>query len=785
MGNKASKRIPVRPSYNKHAPMSSWQSDPRDVDHKATREFVNRTDTTEENVAYGEGLADVSKFNAFLDSCADMPLNDFLEAYSPEKKNAYIAQLTFDPTKSKYFNMFMDKSKRPPSDHYTPDDFALSPAQLAAFKRNGFVVTEAESSFAAAYYKIYNNDLPVLVTADSILHAFHKSYDNILQELEMNYCVPALRYIISGMREELKNSHAKFSDGPFQRSFKDVDFFLTVALYLLNSEDFCTKDSLPPILCPVEDIKRALKMCKEEQPLEVELFGKGRSIDFTQFKPRGHYAKLPALRQYFRAMTWLGTIDMIVAGEGSNLQQLGSAVLIHMLLSHNPKIEEIFDSYNRIVEVLVGPCNSMDVYQLGLLLNQIFKMKDFVSLNSEEALTKLRDQILETDLGNKKYNNGPSRSFTFLGKRFSIDSWAQSKLVTNDEAPGANVISWQNEIVHRHVTSAVEVAFSVFGNNDSAPIIHHRIAQTNASNKFRDGLIYHPYLVAARNTIDDLPQQIWTSSIYMFWLAALRKLSEPLDPKFPQAMRTQAYAMKKLSTQLGSWAQLRHDNLLYVDQMCRYMASCDYPEGFVEPHVKFWEAMESLCMASAKIVTKIGEETSKLRTPEDPLSSERRFNFFHRFARHMRVLRDISVKELHQEPLDADQTVFLKTIVEKQEVGSGGEIQWTGWYPALFFGGSDDAEESDTIVCDVFTNPPSDNDPGCVVHQGLGKPRRMIMAVDNGKSLTAYAGPVYDYYEFELPDLQRMSDEEWSEKITTGKDIPQPPEWTSSFLVSS
>lgn len=28
------------------------------------------------------------------------------------------------------------------------------------------------------------------------------------------------------------------------------------------------------------------------------------------------------------------------------------------------------------------------------------------------------------------------------------------------------------------------------------------------------------------------------------------------------------------------------------------------------------------------------------------------------------------------------------------------------------------------------------------------------MAVDNEKDLCAYLGPVYDYYEFELPGLQ-------------------------------
>jgi len=55
-------------------------------------------------------------------------------------------------------------------------------------------------------------------------------------------------------------------------------------------------------------------MCKDEQLLEVNIFGKNRMLDFTHFKPRGHYATQPELRMYFRAMTWLAKVDMIVAG---------------------------------------------------------------------------------------------------------------------------------------------------------------------------------------------------------------------------------------------------------------------------------------------------------------------------------------------------------------------------------------------------------------------------------------------------------------------------------------
>ena len=42
-------------------------------------------------------------------------------------------------------------------------------------------------SFGSLYYAVYTNDLPVLITTDSILHAMHRTYDDILMELEQTF----------------------------------------------------------------------------------------------------------------------------------------------------------------------------------------------------------------------------------------------------------------------------------------------------------------------------------------------------------------------------------------------------------------------------------------------------------------------------------------------------------------------------------------------------------------------------------------------------------------------
>eukprot|EP00026_Physarum_polycephalum_P002656 Phypoly_transcript_02664.p1 GENE.Phypoly_transcript_02664~~Phypoly_transcript_02664.p1 ORF type:complete len:832 (+),score=150.64 Phypoly_transcript_02664:204-2498(+) len=695
----------------------------------------------------------------------------------------------------------MDSSQRPSSDHFVLEDLSLSPEQLEAFKLQGFVVTSKENSFAQAYYTIYNNDLPVLVTTDSILHAFHKSYDMMLKDIERSYCAQALANMFIGMRNLLVDSLPKFVGGPLEQSLQDADFFLAVGFNLLKAEDWNSNRITTVLGYGNEGVASVLGACQKEEMTKIEIFGKMREIDFSHFKPRGHYTKAPILRQYFRTMTWLGKIDMIIAGDGSSEQQLGAAVILHFLFLADRSIERIFLDFCRLTEALVGPTNSMDVRQLGVLLDVVFKMKDYKSLNSIEALAALQAKILETDLGQKKYNSGNFRSFTFLGQKFTIDNWAQSKVINNDRDDNvANKIQFNGEQVHRHSTSAVEIAFSVFGNDNAAPIIYKRITDPHPENKFRDGLMYHPFLKATREVVDNLPAETWSTSVFSFWLHALRNLSEPMDERFPQVMRTKAFAMKNMSAQLASWAQIRHDNILYVEQGSRWVLGCDYPDAYVEPFVGFWEAMERLCMAVVKVldfVIPLGQWVKSILIGEkfDWIKelfgddNRKRVNyaktreFFVTFAKHMRILRDISVLELAQQPLTGEQSIFLKTIVEQRSIGSGGEVEWTGWYPNLFYGGEPDLTDPDLLVCDTYTNPPSTEpilDPGCVIHQGLSYPRRMLIAIDSGEDLKAYSGPVFDYFEFELPGIERWNDEQWGEKVKANH-LPPAPEWTSSY----
>jgi hypothetical protein len=321
------------------------------------------------------------------------------------------------------------------------------------------------------------------------------------------------------------------------------------------------------------------------------------------------------------------------------------------------------------------------------------------------------------------------------------------------------------------------VAFAALGNNQVVPDLVARMTNTKGR-QFRDGLNYQHNLAAVRNVVDRQNKAVWEENLYMNWLASLRELSAPTtEPQYPEAMRTRAWAMKTLNTQLASWTQLRHDTILYTKQSYTGGIICYYPAGFVEPRPEFWERFEKMAMLAANLIEKTPFPVSFRNI------QQKQTQFFKTFAQQLTILKGIAVKELAQQELTEQETQFLRRIVEITEQGSG-DATYSGWYPSLFYKQPKDSAEWDAIVADVHTDVPAEivGDPGSVLHQGVGNVDLLMIAVDNGQDKMVYAGPVLSHYEFEMPGVSRKSDSEWQQDISNGNH-PSRPDWTKSYLV--
>ncbi|MEQ8999306.1 MAG: DUF3160 domain-containing protein [Coleofasciculus sp. B1-GNL1-01] len=738
--------------------------------------------TVAQNTSPTGSLGYTRQFNQELQQIGQISPQAFKQRYA--SKAEYLPQISWDVTTAKFwddFNLSPEEIANRYRDYMIPiqprDDFRLNAEELAVFQRNGFVVSERMSapSFAAVFYNIYSRDLPVFVSSDALLHAWHRSYDAMLEELEAEYLARSLDEILAGMAQRLPQVRREYGKGVLEESILDADYFIAVARSLLSGNrvrSYFNQNSR---------VAETLDAIESGQLQEFTLFGRDRSVDFSQFKPRGHYEKSEALKKYFRAMIWCGRIDLRIAGnpEESSPRELGIAIILNHLLNQSGKFSQ-WQQFDQMLQTFVGQTDSMTFAELNDFLVQN-TIKSPTEIKTLSTLEQLQTDILATPLGlqsirGDSYQSPPDseqiqlpRSFTLLGQKFVLDSWVLSKVVYDD-------ILWDGKKVPRRIPSSLDVAFAALGNNQIVPELVDRMT-TRGGRQFRDGLNYQHHLAAVKTVVDQQNPAIWEQNIYLNWLATLRELSTPTtEAKYPEAMRTKAWAMKTLNTQLASWTQLRHDTILYAKQSYTGGTRCFYPAGFVEPRPEFWGRFEKMVQLAA-------QQINRTRFPDSSRQiQERQVKFLENFAEKVAILKDIATKELAQQELSQEQTRFLRNIVEI-DGGSGGPY-YRGWYPSLFYEEPKDSNSWDAIVADVHTDVPDPvfGDPGAVLHQGVGNVDLLMIAVDNGEDKMVYAGPVLSHYEFEMPGVVRKSDSEWQNDIKEGN-VPPRPQWTEGYLV--
>jgi len=226
-----------------------------------------------------------------------------------------------------------------------------------------------------------------------------------------------------------------------------------------------------------------------------------------------------------------------------------------------------------------------------------------------------------------------------------------------------------------------------------------------------------------------------------------------------------------LVAQLASWAESRHDTILYTKHTgTTFITSCEYPTGYVDPRIEFWTRFYDMIN---QLKTLIGELTfSSAPYPESdwwsvPITKykETQLKFLSNFLSTLTTLRDIAQSELEEKALGEKEVKFLKETVSRRVThGSGAGTYYNGWYFPLFY--NTDPQEvirADAVVTDIQTDAPSDEhkDPGCILHVATGNIPLSFIYVKSGKDEMVFSGPVYSFYEFDMPFGKRMTDEAW------------------------
>lgn len=777
----------------------------------------NKTDTDPD----GFGL----HYQQQLDDIGEIDSRQFLATYGPDE-SLYQSGISWDVTEADFWeivnveDVFSLRSWFPPLGGTGPKfdlyDFKLNEEELLRIKRQGFVVSEGlrALNFVDIYYRIFYRDLPVFISVDSVLHAWHRSYDAVLQELEADYLCPAIEALLSDLAVAVGQRDLSLYSPVIQQAFEHLDLYLSVARSLFANQQ------IDPVLPGSdaqmsEDIVAALIAAEGER--KFSLFNDpDRNIDTTQYTPRGHYAGDPDLERYFRGMMWLGRLDLRLAGRDSqdgSVYELAAALVLNDLFAQSNRLDRL-NSLNDLLEFMIGRTDALSLGEWSEMLSH-FSAADLHRYHGIDDLQTLQKNIWQSGLGLSEISSRESLytdpdfssaelpvSLPVFGQRFTVDTWATSMVTEGHER-----LTWQGENLHRKVPSDLDVAFSVLGNTHAVPELVRRI-EDNDGLAFRDGMNYQPHLAAVAQTVDQLNGSFWKGNMYNHWLYTLRALSEPsTGTEFPEVMRTATWAEKNMQTQLASWTQLRHDTLLHVKQPIVWGGACYYPDGYVEPKLLFWQRMAAMARQMATRLATLAPSILATATPEPktPTAYECTFGcpdpafddgatrnifdgsaaqFFTNFATRMDDLAEIARKQLNSEELSEDDRWYLENIVEITDYYLGPRT-WSGWYPGLFYAGNVDSNSYDALVADVQTAlpDPMESFPGNIHYQGVGRVNLMAIAIENEEDKVLYLGPVFSHYEMnQLYAGKRLNDDEWKLLFGTAEE-PSHPAATVDYLV--
>jgi hypothetical protein len=622
--------------------------------------------------------------------------------------------------------------------------FELDPAQLEELARTGLVIKRDQSYpyFLSGLKEIYASDLPLYVSADAILDALHLSFDDILASVERTALVPALEQLLSKLRARLDAGAGELGD-----SRADLALYLSVAEGLLAN-------TRPEGDTAGEIYDMALEASGSKS---VTLFGVERDEDFSQFVPRGHYAGDPVLESYFRASMWLGRVDFRLIETQPDGSQLFRRRQVEAMLA----LADLFDAdalalFERIdtaIGEFVGESDYMGVGEAAKLRADL-KLAKLSDLD-EVSDARLAQAIIDGGYGQQRIASHLiinlsgkelplNRSFALLGQRYVLDSHVFSNVV------------WARTKQKRMMPSPLDVAFAALGNNQAAALLDGEL----------DTYAYQGNLHAMRRLSDAHDAAYWTSTLYTSWLDALRGLSpHNLPHDAPTLMQTEAFGRRTLNAQLGSWAQLRHDTILYAKQSYTDGVGCEFPDAYVEPYPAFWSALvryaergQALAerlegTAPAELVDRLREHFGTTRSTLD-------------------TLRGMAEQQLTGMPFSAEQLAFINEAVRidpAQEPVCGEPPRYVGWYTRLQF---QQGVEFDPTIADVHTQPTDEvgNEVGKVLHVGTGAPRASVLTIDTCQGPRAYVGLVFAYHEVVTEQYTRLTDDQFA-----GEYFVQPP----------
>ena len=624
---------------------------------------------------------------------------------------------------------------------------------MEALGKNAFAIVPGnELQLFHVYERNDYHQFPNFVTTDLFLQVFHIYFDCLLKETEQQKFYPQLTKFVKQMYDAMSTQASFATDPKVKAAAQYNTAYFAIAYALLTEEKpLPVSETYTPL------VKEEIDHVKAAETTSSTFLGyvperKMPMFIYNTYRPRGHYTRNETLQRYFRAMMWLQNAPF-----GTDMEdKLQAALLMAQVVGSNDKLSKAYRELTDPITYLMGTPDDVSIMQVyeelqksGVKLNDLFKDKKNLAKirGSIELLAKQQTRIKPKFLASSEYK------ICLMPQRYMPDNEVLLEMVDYENSPTT-----------RDVPKGLDVLASL-GISQAERIL---LGELNEQGRWND---YTKTLQKMKERMNEID---WKACVANQWIASTKEINAS-NASYPKFMLTPQWEKKNLNSALASWAELKHDAILYGKQPMGAECGGGGPpdpvvRGYVEPNVAYWTKAIELIDATMEVLRRFNLVTEKATNVTEDLRDKAEF------------LLNCSKKELAGKRLSDEEYGQIEVIGSSFEYSTLSLLQepnqeLAGWSDVQ------GADKSISVVADVYTANSGNNPDKSVLYEAVGPAHEIYVVVEIEGYLYLTRGAVFSYREFQ-EDIAapRKTDEEWQKELETHPDKGIP-NWMKEIIV--
>jgi hypothetical protein len=635
----------------------------------------------------------------------------------------------------------------------------LTDEEKQFLSKNGFVVVPTgDQQFRDIRHSVSTEKgQPYYLTTDAAYHALHITFNDLLITLEQDSLRPVMMRLLKSLYDQVGQYQSSSKGTGLDSDTQLARAYLAVSIKLFNPE--ATLDpAMEALIAP--QLQQIKAMAGKDNSALIP----GFVDDYGAYRPVGHYTASPELESYFQGMTWFGRVAFKFQDTENPALKPSRAPLLITLALRDAKVDDqpaykVWGNIYETIDFMIGPSDDPGPAELSALMEKIYgskpdlsavadntKWQTFLARVNELPAPKINSTFARTSQGVTS-----ERSWRFMGQRYTLDGFIFQNLVID-------------KVAERGFPNGLDIP-AAFGSTQALSAL-----QAAGETKYGG---YMDQMAKMQALVKSQPEPEWLNRFYSSWLYAFLPQAAPKDASFPPYMQTTAWGYQDASSLLGSWAELKHDTVLYA-KMPEGLGGggppmSGPPPAYVEPNPDvFYRLAYAAKTLSDGLTDLTGGWNQMGWVPPSDDSIQIGFttylNNLGHLADTLNRFGDDAALELQGKTLSQEEYGDIQSCLEMKEC-----LQHGAETP--------DASKADPIPVVAAVAGYRDE----VLEAGVGYLNRIYVAVPFDGKLEIAQGGVFSYYEVKQPRSDRLTDEAWREKLVNNP--PVSPAWTNQFTI--